>query len=137
MLARREGIIGGSVPRGAAMTNPSTVFPVLTEMEIDQVVDPDHSYRVQRGSLGLEELQAVAAAQRDADWKRVKPLIEAMNLLALRANYAHYSGSWCSVPVKVWRIAVAALALLSIEEEGNATVKKEKEETDGTAKPRS
>ena len=60
------------------MIDKDKTLPRLTYQEIDRLVDPDRACVIQLGRLGLEELEMVAQAQRDADWERMKPLIKAL-----------------------------------------------------------
>lgn len=59
------------------MNDRDKILPCLDDVALDLVVDPDRCYRVQLNRLGMEELMEVAKAQRDADWERIKPLVEA------------------------------------------------------------
>ena len=59
------------------------VLPRLSSQQIDLIVDPKRCYRVQLGRLGMEELERLAEAQRDAAWKVLQPLVEAAKVFSL------------------------------------------------------
>ena len=67
------------------MMDKDKVLPRLTAQEIDAIVDSAHAYRIQLGRLGMEQLEQVVEAQRDADLKRVEPLVNV--ILKLQEEY--------------------------------------------------
>ena len=89
------------------------VLLTLNDAELDKVVDPERSYRIQLGRLGLEQLQLVAKAQRDADWERVKALVEALQVVLMMC-----SGEENDLILTIKQVAKNALTQLGMEKKG-------------------
>ena len=90
------------------MMDKNKMLPRLSHSAIETALR-NKGFRL---SVWMAEHETVVAAQRDADWKRVEPLVKALEEIATVGNYRDYVNA---VPVKVRHVAQAALAQLQEE----------------------